>query len=186
MTVSHNTQWRKDVFRHTHTHTHTHTHAHAHTHTRTQEDTRAQKLHGTGHEISSVVFGADEMRRATAESFGCDCLARGRGSTDTVGSVEAIQAILDKSRKTLGADHDWVSVDTNDRLVYMFDNARRIQALSKVRMKAQPDGNVTHLHVHDLETEGVSVLLSAMPGAVGTKFDGTLVDGSVRTNTSGQ
>ena len=30
-------------------------------------------------------------------------------------------------------------------------------------MKVQPDGHVTHLHVHDLETEGVSVLLSAKP-----------------------
>ena len=46
-------------------------------------------------------LGSDEMRRATAEAFGCECLARGRGATDTVGSVEAIQAILDKSQNNI-------------------------------------------------------------------------------------
>ena len=56
----------------------------------------------------------------TAEVFSCENLARGRvlldcGATDTVGSVEAIEAIVDKSQEALGTDHGWVSVDTIDR-----------------------------------------------------------------------
>ena len=93
-------------------------------------------------------------------------LARGRalldcGATDTVGSVEAIEAILDISQEAFGPDHDRVSVDTDDRPVYMFGDARRKQALSKVKVKVQPGRHVAHLHVHAQETEKVLVLLSA-------------------------
>ena len=54
------------------------------------------------------------------------------GATDTVGSVEAIEGIIDKSLEAFGTDHDWVSVSTNDRSVYKFGDAKRKQALSKV------------------------------------------------------
>ena len=102
----------------------------------------------------------------TAEAYGCENLARGRvlldcGATDTVGGVEAIEAILDKSPEAFEADHDWVSVDTKDQPVYKIGDAKREQALSKVRVKVQPGGHVAHLHAHAQETEGVPVSLSA-------------------------
>ena len=83
------------------------------------------------------------------------------GATDTVGSVEANEATADKSQEAFGTDHDWVSVDTNDRPVYKFGDAKRKQALSKVKVKVQPGGHLAHLHVHAQETEGVLVLLFA-------------------------
>ena len=111
-------------------------------------------------------LGSDELNRnsITAEAFGCGNLAHGGvwldcGATDTVGSVEAIDAIIDKSQEAFGADHDWVSVNTNDP-VNKFIDAKREQALSKVRVKVQPGGHVANLHVHAQETEGVPVLLS--------------------------
>ena len=113
-------------------------------------------------------LGSDELNSNsfTAEAFGCENLARGRvlldcGATDTVGRVAAIEAIIDKSQEAFGADHDWVSVDTNDQPVYEIGDAKRKQALSKVRVEVQPGGHVAHLHVHAQETEGVPVLLSA-------------------------
>ena len=54
-----------------------------------------------------------------------------------------------------------MSLDTNDRPVYKFDDAKRKQALAKVRVEVQPGGHVAHLHVLAEETEGVPVLLSA-------------------------
>ena len=53
----------------------------------------------------------------TVEVFSCENLARGRvlldcGATGTVGSVEAIVAVVDKSQEAFGTDHDWVSVGT--------------------------------------------------------------------------
>ena len=80
------------------------------------------------------------------------------GATDTVGSVEAIEAIIDKSQEAFGTDHEWVSVDTNDRPVCKFGGAKRQQALSKVKVKVQPGGNVAHIHVYAQETERVLVL----------------------------
>ena len=84
-------------------------------------------------------LGSDEMNSnsMTAEAFGCENLAGGRvllgcGATDTVGSVEAIESIVDKSQEAFGTDHDWVSVNTNDRQVYKFGDAKGEQALSKV------------------------------------------------------
>ena len=75
-----------------------------------------------------------------AEVFSCENLARGRvlldcEAADAVGSVEAIEVIIDKSQETLGAEHYWVSVDTSDRPAYKFGDAKRKQAVSKVRMK---------------------------------------------------
>ena len=65
------------------------------------KESRAQKLHGARHEPPSV----DEMnsKSVTAEVFSCENLARGRvlldcGATDTVGSVEAIEAIIDHKK----------------------------------------------------------------------------------------
>ena len=106
------------------------------------------------------------MHCTAAEAFDCENLARGSvwldcGATDTVGRVEALEAIFDKSQEAFGDDRDWVSVDINDRLVYKFGDAKRKQALSKVRVKEQPGRHVAHLHVHAQETEGVLVLLSA-------------------------
>ena len=94
-------------------------------------------------------LGSDDMHSTAAEAFGCENLARGRvlldrGATDLVGSVEATEAIIDKSQEAFGADHDWVSVDTNDRPVYKFGDAERKQAVSKVRAKVQPGGHVAH------------------------------------------
>ena len=48
----------------------------------------------------------------TAEVFSFEKIVRGRttldcGATDTVGSVEAIEAIFDRSQ-AFGTDHDWV------------------------------------------------------------------------------
>ena len=113
-------------------------------------------------------LGSDESNSHsfTAEASGCENRARGRvlldcGATDTVGSVGAIEAIIDISQEAFGADHDWVSVDTNDRPVYNFGDAKRKQALSKVKVKVQPGGHVAHVHVHAQETEGVPVLWSA-------------------------
>ena len=159
-------------------------------------------------------LGSDQMNSTAAEAFRCENLARGRvlldcGATDTVGSVEVIEAIIDKSQEALGADHDWVSVDVNDRPVYMLGDAKRKQALSKARVKVQLEGHMAHLHVPAQETEGGLVPLSAKSrigsgdrirdgscdlsqtgtrnrGAVGTKSCGALVDGSVRTIASGQ
>ena len=79
----------------------------------------------------------------------------------TVGSVEAIEIVVDRSQEAFGSNHDWVSVDTKDRPEYKFGDAKRKQALSKVKVKVQPGGHVAHLHVHAEETEGVLVLLSA-------------------------
>ena len=42
------------------------------------------------------------------------------GATDTVGSVEAIEAIIDKSQEAFGNDDDLVSVDVNDRPIFKF------------------------------------------------------------------
>ena len=60
-------------------------------------------------------LGSDEMNSnsVVAEVFSFENLARGRvmldrGATDTVGSVEAIEAIIDKPQEAFGADHDWV------------------------------------------------------------------------------
>ena len=68
-------------------------------------------------------LGSDETNSTSVEAFSCENLARGRvlidcGATDTVGSVEAIEAIIDKSQEAFGNDHDWVSVDVNDRPIY--------------------------------------------------------------------
>ena len=111
-------------------------------------------------------FGSDDVHSTTAEAFGCENLARDRvsldcGATDTVGREEPIEAITDKSQEAFGAVHDWACVDTNDRSMYKFGDARRKQALSQVRVKAQPGRHVAHLHVHAQETEGVPVLFSA-------------------------
>ena len=162
------------------------------------------------HRIKSTeagCLGSDDMNSnsVTVEVLGCETLACGRvlldcAATDTLGSVDAIHAIFDKSQEAFGADHDWVSVDTNDR-----------PALSKVRVKVQPGGHVAHLHVHAQETEGVLVLWSAESiTALGAVIDfetghsifrnlehetgvqlerspmGPLWNGSVRTNASGQ
>ena len=67
------------------------------------------------------------------------------GATDTVGTVEAIEAPVDKSQEVFGTAHDWVSVDINDRPVHNFGVAKRKQALSKVKVQVQPGGHVTHL-----------------------------------------
>ena len=96
----------------------------------------------------------------------CENLARGRvlldcGATGTDGSVEAIEAIIDKSQEAFGTDHDWLSVHTNDQPVYKFGDAKRKQALSKDEVQGQPGGHVAYLHVHVQETEGVPELLSA-------------------------
>ena len=84
-----------------------------------------------------------------AEVFCCENLARGRvlhdcGATDTVGSVEANEAIVDKSQEAFGTDHDWVSVDSNDRPLYKFGDARRKPALSKIKVTVQTGGHVAH------------------------------------------
>ena len=97
---------------------------------------------------------SDEMQNKTAEAFGCESRARGNvlldcGETGTVGSVESI---IDHSQEACEADPDWVSVDTNDWPVYKFGDAKRKQALSKVRVKEQPGGHVAHLHLHAQET----------------------------------
>ena len=93
--------------------------------------------------------GSDESNSNSiaAEAFGCENLARGRvllgcEATDTGGSVKTFEAIIDKSQEAFGADHDWVSVDTNDRPGCKFGDAKRKQALPKVRMKVQPGGHV--------------------------------------------
>ena len=64
-------------------------------------------------------LGSDGMNSnsVSAELFCCENLARGRvlldcGATDTVGSVEAIDAVVDKSQEAFGTDHLWVSVGT--------------------------------------------------------------------------
>ena len=117
--------------------------------------------------FTACCLGSDgwNSNSITAEAFGCVNLARGRvlldwRATDTVGSVETIEAIIDKSQELFGADHDWVSVDTNDRPVHKFGDVKRKQVLSKVRVKVQT-GHVAHLKVHAQETEGVPALLSA-------------------------
>ena len=125
--------------------------------------------------FTASCLGSDEMHSATTEAFGCGNLARGRalldcGATDMVGSVEAIEAILDISQEAFGADHDWVSVDTDDRPVYMCGDARRKQALSKVKVKVQPGRHVTHLHVHAQETELVVCKSLSAQGA-GINFE---------------
>ena len=51
--------------------------------------------------------------------------------------METIEAIIDKSQEAFGADHDLVSVDTNDRPVYKFGDANRKQVLSWVEVKVQ-------------------------------------------------
>ena len=113
------------------------------------------------------------FRVTAAEAFGCQNLASGRvsldcGATDTVGSIGAIQAILDTAQEAFGTDHDWFSVDTNDRPVSKFGETKRKQALYKVRVKVQPGRHVAHLHVYAQETERVPVLLSAKsPTALG-------------------
>ena len=60
--------------------------------------------------------GSDEMNKTTSEAFGCENLARGRllncGATDTVGSVEAIEAILDKAQEAFGTDSGWAGDST--------------------------------------------------------------------------
>ena len=108
-------------------------------------------------------LGSDETNRTSVEAFSCENLARGRvlldcGATDTVGSVEAIEAIIDKSQEAFGDDHDWVSVEINDRPVYKFGDAKRKRALSKLRVKVKHGGHIAHLNVHAQETEGVPVL----------------------------
>ena len=111
-------------------------------------------------------LGSDETNSTSVEAFSCENLARGRvlidcGATDTVGSVEAMEAIIDKSQEAFGNDDDWVSVDVYDRPVNKIGDAHRKQALSKVKVKVSPGGHVGHLNVHAQETEGVPVLLSA-------------------------
>ena len=88
-------------------------------------------------------LGSDETNSTSVEAFRCENLANGRvlidcGATDTVGSVEAIEAIIDKSQEAFGNDHGWVSVDVNDRPIYKFGDANRKQALSKVKVKVSP------------------------------------------------
>ena len=106
-------------------------------------------------------LGSDEMNTTgvTSEVFIFENLARGRVLLDWRGSDRG--AVINKAQEAFGTDHDWVSVDTNDRPVYKFGDAKRKQALSKVKVKVQPGGHVAHLHVHAQETEGVPVLLLA-------------------------
>ena len=59
--------------------------------------------------------------------------------------MEAIEAMIDNSQEAFGDDHDWVSVDINDRPVYKFGDAKRKQALSKVKVKVKPAGHIAHL-----------------------------------------
>ena len=86
--------------------------------------------------FTSWCLGSGEMNNTAAKAFGCENLARGRvllvcGATDTIGRVEAIEAILDEAQGVFGTDPDGASVETNDRPVYTFRDARRKQALSK-------------------------------------------------------
>ena len=90
-------------------------------------------------------LGSDEMNgnSVTAEVFSCENLARGRklldcGATGTVGSLEAIEATIDKSHKK----------HSEQIIIGWIPNV-------------QPGGYVAHLHAHAQETEGVPVLLSA-------------------------
>ena len=108
--------------------------------------------------ITAWCLGSNEMNSTTAEAFGFENLAGGRvlidcGATDSVQSMEPIEAIIDKSEEDFRMDPDWVSVDINDRPVYKFGDAKRKEALSKVR--------VAHLHVYAQVIEGVRVLSSA-------------------------
>ena len=163
-------------------------------------------------------LGSDEMIGNSVSRprfFSCENLACGRvllvcGATAQSGAWKRIEAFVDKSQEAFGTGHDWVSVDTNDRPVCKFGDAKRKEALSKVKVEVQPGGHVAHLHVHAQDTEGVPELLSAKSltalGAV-TNFEmgyaifrnleaetvvqlersfAGLVDGSVRTNASGQ
>ena len=98
-----------------------------------QED-RSYTAHAMN--FTAWCWGSDVMNSTSAAAFGCENLARDRelldgGATDTVGSVDAIEAIIDKSQEAFGTDHDWVSVDTKCRPVYKFGDAKRKQALSK-------------------------------------------------------
>ena len=56
--------------------------------------------------VTAWCLGFDEMNSnsVAAEVFSCENLTRGRallvcGATDTVGSVEAIEAVIDKSQE---------------------------------------------------------------------------------------
>ena len=84
---------------------------------------RSYKAHAKN--FTAWCLGPEEMNfnSVTAEVFSCENL------TDTVGRVEAIEAIIDKSQDAFGTDHDWVSVDANDRPVYKFGFAKRNEAV---------------------------------------------------------
>ena len=108
------------------------------------QEHRSCMAHGMN--FTASCLGVDEMNSngVTAEVFSCENLACGRvlldcGATDTVGSVEASEATIDKSQKAFGKDHDWVSVDPNDRPVYKFGGAKREQALSKVKSECNQE-----------------------------------------------
>ena len=60
------------------------------------------------------------------------------------GAWKRSRLLLTNRKKAFGADHSWVSVDTNDRPVYKFGDAKRKQPL----VQGQSEGHVTHLHVH--------------------------------------
>ena len=65
-------------------------------------------------------LGSNEMNSMMAEAFGFENLAGGRvlidcGATGTVRSVEALDAIVDKSKEDFGMDPYWVSVDVQIR-----------------------------------------------------------------------
>ena len=85
----------------------------------------------------------------TAEVFSCENLARSRVMLDLWSDRHSRKRGSDRgccrqSHEAFGADHACLSVDTNDRPVYKFGDAKRKQALSMVNVEVQPGGHVAH------------------------------------------
>ena len=63
------------------------------------------------------------MNDTMGQAFSCENLSRGkvlfdRGATNAVGSVEAVEAIIDTAQECFGLDPEVVTVDINERHEY--------------------------------------------------------------------
>ena len=129
----------------------------------------------SSHFVQHLTFGAWCLGNRTApddagadeESFNLEKIEAGKalldcGATDTIGSVEAVEAIIDRAQRMFGNDEECVSVDTQDRPVYKFGDAKKQKVLSKVTVRVKPGGEKSgNLQVHAHEAKGVPVLLSS-------------------------
>ena len=106
--------------------------------------------------VQHLTFGAWCLGTRTApdvavtdgETFNLEKIEAGKvlldcGASDTIGSVEAIEAIIDRAQQMYGDDEERADGDTRDRPTYDPGDAKEQPVLSKVAVRAKQGSKKT-------------------------------------------